>query len=390
MSWIPQKLYANLALIDRSPLLSSRPTALQLVFYDSPNRSGQDVISMSTNFNISSLKPLLRSAIYYAKHKRVLPTIKLAHLALHAMPRLTRVTKLSFTSTKVLGEPSIDATDDASLIIPEVIRTIGNHLQSLHIQSLFAIYLPPPPSLQLASLETFSIDACAPYHTREIHTIMLEKIPAFLLAHKSTIRNVSVAIDRCELDISPIFQCLQVMPYLYGIDLSLPYGYTRPFRSELDLVVAHQQHLGSLSLNFTPNTRNGSAILDFFPADCREATFPNVRTLTIPISLILFNRAPVTSMIIRQFSSSLVSLTLNDAFLPSSNSRGALPTFCQIMSSFPCLRDLSLSIYGFHMGDFSLFGRALPHLRSLFVNYYAVVTYPVSVFCKWDHWKHKC
>ena len=329
-------------------------------------------------FNLSSWKPFLPAVIDNTKPKLVPPTIKLAQLALHAMPRLTRVTKLSFTSTKALDGSFEGASSDASLIIPKTIQIIKNRLRSLHIQSLFAMYLPPS-ELQLESLETFSLDALAPYHTPQIHAIMLDKIPAFLLAHKSTIRNMLFAIDHSDLDASPIFQCLTAMPCLYDISFFLPSADMYPFRGKSDLFVVHRQHLRSLSLSIKTTGLSLNGILRLLLQNWlrRLVTFP-VRTLTVCTPSMLFIRA-LTIYIISQFSS-LVSLVLSDMISPFSDSGLRLQDFCKQISGFPCLQNLGLSLDTFRELDLCTLARNLPHLRSLLANYQNErIISPVSV-----------
>ena len=98
-------------------------------------------------------------------------------------------------------------------------------------------------------------------HTSEIHRIMLEKIPAFLLAQKSTIRNLSLVIDNATFDVSSILQSLQLISCLHDISLTLPYATEATTltptalssKEWLKILGTHQQHLRSLDLSFTPD-----------------------------------------------------------------------------------------------------------------------------------------
>ena len=314
----------------------------------------------------SSLKQFFRTIIDRAmgrkKSEPVLPTPKLAQLTEHAMPQLTRITRLGFSSKKRL-----DGVDDAepSLFFSEVLRIVGHRLRSLHIQSHFAIYLPP----RLELLEAFLVDAFKPYHTVEIHNTMIHKVPAFLLAHKSTVCNVSFAMDD-HFDVSPIFQCLELMSHLHSIHLSLPYGAmatsTVPLR---DILKTHQQHMKSLSLTFVPPT-----LPVFLCEDWCSVGLPNLRNLTICLPGMFGDEL---GTYIRQFSSSLVSVEINHSF----DTRDKLQAFCTVLSDFPHLQNLSLSIFDFHPGDLFLFATTLPRLHSLFVDYSSVYLRMGEVSC---------
>ena len=124
----------------------------------------------------------------------------------------------------------------------ELLCIVGHHLRSLHIRSPFTLYLPP----RLEYLKTFSLHACRPYHTSEIHRIVLENDPAFLLAHESTILTRCIVRDPT----SPILQCLQLISCLYDISLPLPYALTTTgisFNDGRDILET-QQHPRSASL----------------------------------------------------------------------------------------------------------------------------------------------
>ena len=329
----------------------------------------------------SSLKPLLRTIIDETMNRKPKPTVKLAQLAEHVMPRLTRVTKLSFVYAKLVSDDSEGPYDvEVSLMFPELLGIVGNRLRALHIQSPFALYLPP----QLESLESFSLDACAPYHTSKIHGIMLEKIPAFLLAQRSTIRDVSLAIDNVTFDVSPILQCLQLMSCLHDISLELPYS-TKAihFKEGRNILKTHQQHLRSLDFSLTPGLSvKSSAVPPVVGQEWWSVELPNLRNLAIHMPGVLF-RWNVGNYI-RQFSSSLVSLTirrhsnlLSDFFTQNKETE----RFCKLLCNFPCLQDLSMSLSSFNTRDISIVAITLPRLCSLFIDYSFVSLVAVS-FCK--------
>ena len=79
------------------------------------------------------------------KAKPIPPAVKLAQLALHAMPRLTRVTKLSFVCGELLEVSDRACAADIPLIVPEVIRIIGTRLRTLNIQSPLVVHLQVTP-----------------------------------------------------------------------------------------------------------------------------------------------------------------------------------------------------------------------------------------------------
>ena len=323
----------GLTSLERNPLLCSRPTDLHVTFYDSCNHSGPNVVQ--TNLR-SSLRPLLRTIIDKAMDRRPKPipaSLKLAQFAEHVMPRLTRVTRLSFVYLKLLSENSEEPYDvEASFMFPELLSIVGNRLRDLHIQSYFALYLPLQPRLE--SLETFSLDACEPYHTSEIHGIMLEKIPAFLLAHRSTISKVSLTIDNHAFDISPILQCLELVPHLQDINLPFPYA-------------------------------------------AWAVKLANPRKSRIRIPVVPFGSWGLGTYI-RQFSSSLVSLTIRHQGYYNILSSQQIGILCKLLGNFPCLQDLSLSIYRFNILDLVSFASTLPRLHSLFLDYYTVSMNVVS------------
>ena len=348
-----------LILHGRNQFLSSRPTDLGITFYDSLDHYAPNVMQKKSRF---SLKLFLRSIIDKAMGRKPipvqLPMPKLAQLTEHAMPQLTSITRLSFSSKKRLNGPH-DA--ESSLFFHEVLRIVGNRLRSLHIQSPLAIYLPP----QLEFLEELSVEAFEPYHTLEIHNAMIEKVPAFLLAHKSTICNVSFAInDHPNFDLSPIFQCLTLMFHLHSIHLSLPYEAMATNAVPLrDILKTHRQHIKSLSFSFISVPPSVPVLLH---EDWRSVLgLPNLRNLTICLPGMFGDEL---GTYIRQFSSSLVSVEINHSF----DTRDGLQDFCNVLSDFPHLQNLSLSIFDFHPGDLFVFATALPSLHSLFVDYSSV------------------
>ena len=92
-----------------------------------------------------------------ARRPKPIPaTMKLAQVAEHVMPRLTRVTKLSFVYAKSVSNFDLEGPYDvkASLMFPQLLSIVGNRLRALHIQSPFVLYLPS----RLEYLETFSLD----------------------------------------------------------------------------------------------------------------------------------------------------------------------------------------------------------------------------------------
>ena len=350
---------------------------------------------MQTNL-FSSLRPLLRTVVDKTKGRKPKPiplAVKRSQLAEHVMPRFTRVTKLSFVYAKSVSEDSEGSYDvEASLIFPQLLSIVGNRLQALRIQSPFVLYLPP----RLESLETFSLDACKPYHTSEIHKVMIEKVPAFLLAQKSTIRSVSFMIDNPTFDVSPILQCLQFVSCLHDIRLALPYvivAGTRtipgmPFKQGCKILEAHRQHLRSLDLSFTPNRLIDSfSDRPAFRQECWSVDLPNLRKLTIyiPGVIMVVTDSVLAPNLKGPLSSSLVSLTIQHQVFSvvCSLQSCEIRTFCKMLGNFPCLQDLSFCIYDFDIRALFIFADALPRLRSLFVDYCYVLLDKVSFFfCK--------
>jgi len=99
------------------------------------------------------------------------------------------------------------------------------------------VYLPP---FEL-QLETFSVDACSPYHTQEIHAITLEKIPAFLLA-MLTSTFLCFAKDPFDM-VSAIRRLIE-----FGIEMLTFPMQISSIRIIHDLVAAHRQHPRFFSL----------------------------------------------------------------------------------------------------------------------------------------------
>ena len=321
--------------------------------------------------NRSSWKPILRTVIGRTvgrKPKSIAPTVKLTQIALHAMPRLIHVSTLSFVYSKTSDDLGGRRDTEASLIFPEILRIVGHRLRNLHIQSPFAMYLPP----QLGSLESFSVDAVGHCHRPDIHNIMLAKVPAFLLAHQSTIRNVSFSIDNPTLDISPILQCLREMSCLHTIGLSLSYGTISSassvdFQSGRGILEKHQQHLRSLSLGFVVDRVVGWTVPVFFRHDWCLVKLPNLRDLTIHVPSVPFRRE--LGGYIRQFSSSLVSLKIMHVPFSAHVGNSKLRSLCEMLGDFPCLEDLSLYLSNFNIEQLIVFASTLPHLRSLLLHY---------------------
>ena len=315
----------------------------------------------TTILNRPSWKPI-RSIIGSTTGKRpksIAPAIKLTQIALHAMPRLTRVSTLSFVYAKT---PDGRADKETFLIFPEVLRIVGHRLRHLHIQSPFAIHLP----LQLGPLESFSVDAAGPCHRLEIHNIMLDKVPAFLLAHHSTIRDVSFSIDNPTLDITPILQCLWDMSCLHTIGLSLPYGRfssacSVDFQGGREILEKHQRHLRSLSISFV---EIGWTVPESFRQDWCPARLPELRDLTIHVPGVPFRQE--LGSCIRRFSSSLVSLKIMHVPFSAHVSNRS---FCEMLGHLRCLEDLSLYLSSFNIDQLGVFATTLPHLCSLLLHY---------------------
>ena len=362
--------YGLLIQLGRNPLLFSRPTALQITFHDSFNHPGPNVTETRIQ-NRSSWKLILRTIIGSTmgrKPKSIAPTVKLTQITLHAMPRLIHVSTLSFAYAKSLDNMDGRRDMEASLIFPETLRIVGDRLRNLHIQSPFAMYLPP----QLGSLESFSVDAVGPCHRPDIHNVMIDKVPAFLLAHQSTIRDVSFSIDNPTLDITPILQCLRDMSCLHTIRLSLSYGTISSgtsvdFQGGREILAKHQQHLTSLSLGFVGDRVIGWAVPVFFRQDWCSVKLPNLRDLTIRLPGVPFRRE--LGIYIRQFSTSLVSLKIMHVPFSAHIGNGKFRSFCDILSAFPCLEDLSLYLSNFNIEQLIVFASTLPHLRSLLLHY---------------------
>ncbi len=323
---------------------------------------------METIQNRSSWKPILRTVIGKTgrRPKPIAPTVKLTQIAVHAVPRLTRISTLSFVYAKTSDDS--DGSCDTEVIFPEILRITGHHLRNLHIQSPFAMYLPP----QLGSLESFSVNASGRYHRPEIHDIMLEKVSTFLLTHQSTIRDVSFSIDNPILDISPILQCLQDMSRLHTIELCLSYGTisstaTANFQGGREILEKHRQHLRSLSLSFVVDRVIGWAVPAFFRQDWCSVKLPNLRNLTIRIPSVPFRRD--LGIYIRHFSSSLVSLKIMHVPFSAHVGDSKLRSFCVMLGDFPCLQDLSLYLSNFNLEQLIVFASTLPHLHSLLLHY---------------------
>ena len=100
-------------------------------------------------------------------------------------------------------------------------------------------------------------------------SIVLEKIPAFLLAQKSTIRNhLSLAIDNITFDVSPILhdQLLQLISCFHDISLTLPYA-NEILRSQL----------------YPDCTVNPYAVLSTLRREWCSVKLPHLRNLAIRI-----------------------------------------------------------------------------------------------------------
>ena len=183
-------------------------------------------------------------------------------------------------------------------------------MQALRIQSPFALYLPP----RLESLKTFSLDACKPHHTSEIHRIVLEKIPAFLVAQRSVIRNLSLMMNNPTFNMSPVLQSLRLISCLHDISLALPYVTMTttltitavPFKGRRSILETHQYLRSFKDLSFTPNFSS-----DFHYEEWHSVELPNLKNLTIrvPMSGVSIGSFELGNFI-QQFSSSLVSLTI--------------------------------------------------------------------------------
>ena len=168
MSIIQWWQYDILICFGRNRSLSSRATSLEITFYDSSDsHQGSNVMQPKS---LSWLKQFLRSTVDQMigrKPKPIPPAVKLAQLAKHVLPRLTRVTELSFVYQQAsnYSERTCDVETLGFIVLPGVLKIVGLRLQTLHIESPFVVHLPP----RLESLESFSLDASDPSHTPEIH-----------------------------------------------------------------------------------------------------------------------------------------------------------------------------------------------------------------------------
>jgi len=344
--------------LGRNALVASRPTDLQITFSDSSHHSCPDVVQTQV---LSSLKRTVVERVLGLSHtpKPVSPTAKLAQLKLHAMPLLTRIRSLHFRCDTGRSDA------DASVIFPELLRVVGNRLRALHIEFPFTMHLSQAPRLEF--LETFTLDI-HPYHPSQDHKTAVEKVPAFLLAHKFTLRNVSFTITDGAFDVLPILRCLQLIPCLYSISLSFPYDVmpTTVVHSWQDMLETHRQHLRSLSLSFT--TTSAIQVPAFFHRKGCFLQLPNLTNLAIYMHGVPFVRIHL-EIYFQPFSSSLVSLDIRHPLSPGHHTRDKFRRFCKILSHFTYLQDLSLTNYGpFHPTDLVIFASSLPHLLFLFIE----------------------
>jgi len=214
-------------------LLCSRPTVLQVTFYYAFNRSGPNVMRTKLRSSLRKLLPTIIDETMDRKSEPISTTPKLTQVADHVMPRLTHASKLNFVSDVwYRGLPHVLWT---------TLHSRTSSTKSPHPITLHSVFT--------TTAWTFSLHACRPYHTAEIHRIVLENDPAFLLAHESTILTRCIVRDPT----SPILQCLRLISCLYDISLPLPYALTTTgisFNDGRDILET-QQHPRSLDLSIT-------------------------------------------------------------------------------------------------------------------------------------------
>ena len=253
----------------------------------------------------------------------------------------------------------------------EIVGFIGNRLHSLHIQSPFAAFLS---SVRFECLHAFSIDAIGWHHTNDVHDIMVLEVPTFLLAHESTVRNVSFSIEKPTLQLSPILYCLQGMFGLTDISLSLPYATTMaPFEGQNE-ILTHQHNLKSLSLNVFSvapvNSSDPTEFTFFFQGWWFPVNVPNLKKLAIRIPRSFFSKD--LSTYLQRFSFSLVSLEFT---LEPYCQHPEITDLCKMVADLASLQEFSLNVYQFSPQVLSVFARTLPDLRSLHLDYSYISQY---------------
>ncbi len=254
----------------------------------------------------------------------------------------------------------------------EILGFIGNRLQSLHIQSHFAAFLS---NVRFECLSSFAVDALGWYHTNDVHDVMAMEVPSFLLAHESTIRNVSFSIDDPTLQVAPILYCLQSLFRLTDINLILPYATTMaPFEGQ-DVLLNRRHNLKSLTLGIVSDAPvNPSSDTPVFRFFFRGWWFPvnasNLRKLAIRIPRSFFSQD--LSTYIQPFAFSLVSLKFT---LEPYSQYADITALCKMIAEFPALQEFSLNIFQFSPTTLAVFARSLPHLRSLHLDYSLISQY---------------
>jgi len=110
----------------------------------------------------------------------------------------------------------------------------------------------------------------------------------------------------------------------------------------------------------------------FFSQEWSSHRFPNLKDL-----MICTPGLPYSEAFVRQFPSSLVSLTIvHNLWIPFSSTIGGvgLGEFCKMLRNFASLQDLTLDAYHFNIKHLIIFANTLPRLCSLHVRYFYLRT----------------
>jgi len=341
--------------LSRNPLLSPRPKTLRIhmgsrvdTFFQQPEapkprtrsflkRIGQSITNWTTRRKSKAGLELI-------------PTI---------LPTLTGIMKLS-----IIYQEN-DPPSHETIIFAELWKVFGDRLRSLYINSSIAnLSTFLTASLRLPSLEIFFLDArSADPHEVLPTTIVL--IP-FLIAHQSSLRQISIrARHPHDLEISSILQCLQGMPCLYSIGISVPTS-SIPFNGH-DMLIAHQQSLTSFALYLPSYSYSPSSLSAFFSQDWCYLRLPNLRDLTIQKT----KPGPCKEFFdyIQLFASSLVTLT---TFPGPRFSYKEAEKLSRKLADFRSLRHLTLGVRGLSPSTLACFAQALPGLSHLVLSYHYI------------------
>jgi len=342
----------------RNPLLSPRPKTLRIhmgsrldAFFQQPEAPKPQARSF--------LKRIGQSITNWTTRRKSNTGLELIPTRLDILPTLTGVMKLSI----IYWQENIDPSHE-TIIFAELWKVFGDRLRSLYIHSSIAnLSTFLTTSFRLPSLENFSIDArSADPHEVVPTTIVL--IP-FLIAHQSSLRQISIRIRHPHyLEISSILQCLQGMPCLFSIGISVPTS-SIPFNGH-DMLIAHQQNLTSFALYFPSHSYSPSSLSAFFSQDWCYLRLPNLKDLTI--------QTPKPGLCkeffdyIQLFASSLVTLTIPGRRCSYKEAE----KLSRKLADFRSLRHLNLGVRGLSPSTLACFAQALPRLSHLVLSYHYI------------------